>query len=182
MSASESRIDSHRPVPLYLYGAPAEIDRARQLGEFRLRPNGVDDAPDLSPARSILPFGARKTVASGGFLILSLSTVWNEDFFRAVPNVTHCLVINDTEEFGERLHRAVQKTLPQWTGIDAAVAYGKPSPLGAAFTKGAHLASQKEWLFAWRPIRPALSLQPIVIQIGCINILTEIRASAQAGA
>jgi hypothetical protein len=179
MSVSQSRIESHRPVPLYFYGERAEIERARQLGEFRLRPNGVEDASSrVLPTNSILPFGARKKVVPGGFLTLSLSSVWHEKISRTLHNETHCLVINDTEKFGEWLHRIVQKALPQWAGIDAAVTYGKPSPLGAAFTKSVHLASQKEWLFAWRPIRLVLPLQPIVVQMGCIDGLTEVRALA----
>lgn len=183
MSFLNSRSDSQRPVPLYFYGERTEIERARQFGEFCLRPNVVVDALSrVPPASAILPFGVQKKIPSAEFLTLSLSTTWSEKFFRASHDVTHCLVINDTEEFGERLHRAVQKVLPQWAGIDATVAYGKPSPLGAAFTKGADLAAQKEWLFAWRPIHLALSLQlqPIVVQVGCIESLSELRVSARA--
>lgn len=183
MSISGSQSHSHRPTPLYFYGERAGVERARQFGEFCLRASSLDDAPSsLLPARPILPFGARKTSAASRFLTLSMSAVWSEKFVLQAQTVTHCLVINDTEEFGERLHRAVQKALPQWAGIDAAIAYGAPSPLGAAFTKSRHLAPQKEWLFAWRPMRPELPLQPIVIQIGCLDTLTEVRAMAQTGA
>lgn len=182
MSVSDSRIDSHRPVPLYFYGERAEIERARLFGEFYLRPDGADEElSQLSLASSILPFGARNRAAPGGFMTLSLSSVWNEKSLLALHNFTHCLVIRDTEKFGECMHRAVQKMLPQWAGIDAAVTYGRPSALGAAFTKSVHLASQKEWLFAWRPIRLALPLQPIVVQIGCVDSFSEIRALAPLG-
>lgn len=179
MSVSESRTESHRPASLYLYGERDSIDRAHKLGELRLRPNGIDDAiARQSQASQILPFGPRKTAASNGFLVLSLSTVWSETFFQKNATTMRCLVIRNTEEFGERLHRAVAKALPQWAGIDAAVSYGAPSPLGAAFTKERHLSSQKEWLFAWRPVQPSSTLQPIVIQIGSLESLTEVRKSA----
>lgn len=178
MSVSKSRIDSHRPATLYLYGERAAIERARSLGEFRLSPSGDEALSKSLPQNQILPFGPRPSRTSSGFLTLSLSTVWNEHFFHDAHGMTTCLVIRDTEEFGERMHRAVAKALPQWAGIDAAVAYGSPSPLGAAFTKGRHLGPQKEWLFAWRPIQSELSLQPIVVQIGSLDAVTEVREAS----
>ena len=183
MYATESRIDSHRPALLYLYGDAAGIDRAHRFGELRLRPNGVDEpmpwllsglSPGLPLSSQILPFGAKKSVASSGFLILSLSTASTEAFAEKVPGNGSCLVIRDTEAFGERLHRAVAKALPQWAGIDAAVSYGAPSPLGAVFTKERRLSAQKEWLFAWRPVQPSLSLRPLMVQIGSLESFTEV--------
>ena len=175
MSVSKSRIDSHRPAMLFLYGERVAIERTRLLGEFRLSPSGDEPLSKSLSHNQILPFGTRPSMASSGFLTLSLSTVWNEHLFHSAHGMTTCLVVHDTEEFGERLHRAVARALPQWAGIDAAVAYGSPSPLGAAFTKARHLGSQKEWLFAWRPIQPELSLQPIVVQIGSLDKVTEVR-------
>lgn len=181
MAVSETRLDSLRPVTLYYYGERMAIERAQRLGEFRLRPNSIDDTlSSLSPARTILPFRAQETAVVGGFLTMSLSTVWDENLSLIAPEITHCLVINNSEQFGERVHRAVQKILPQWAGIDAAIAYGKPSPLGAVFTKAAHFAAQKEWLFAWRPIHLSLPLQPIVVQIGCIDTLSAVRTLVPA--
>ena len=175
MSASESRIDPHRPAVLYLHGDTTGIDRAHRFGELRLRPNGGEaPLPGQSLASQILPFGAKKSVTSSGFLILSLSTTSNESFAGKGTNSESCLVIRDTEEFGERLHRAVAKVLPQWAGIDAAVSYGPASPLGAVFTKERSLASQREWLFAWRPVQPTLSLQPILVQLGSLESLSEV--------
>ena len=183
MSASNLRLDSHRPALLYLCGDAASIDRAYRLGELRLRPNDVGESlpglsPGLSPgpslARQILPFGSKKSAGSSGFLILSLSTAWNEALAEKGPGSGSCLVIRDTEEFGERLHKAVAKALPQWAGIDAAVTYGAASSLGAVFTKERFFAAQKEWLFAWRPVQPTLSLQSIVVQIGSLESFTEV--------
>lgn len=178
MAVSESRIDSHRPALLYLYGERDDIDRAHRLGELRLRPSQTDPtrAKQISEGQ-ILPFGPRKTVATNDFLVLSLKTVWSETFFIKNQAAMRCLVIRNTEEFGERLHRAVAKVLPQWAGIDAAVAYGAPSPLGAAFTKDHHLSAQKEWLFAWRPMQPTASIQPIVIQVGSLESICDVRES-----
>jgi hypothetical protein len=58
------------------------------------------------------------------------------------------LIIHNTEEFGKRLHRAVQRTLPSWAGINGLVEYSQRAELGAAFTKTRAEAAEPEWLFA----------------------------------
>lgn len=182
MSASP-RVEKNRPATLYFYADRQTAERALQAGEFRLRASGqADPAPGVSPASQILPFGTARTMATAGFLTLSLSTALSEQLKRQDTAGLCCVVIRNTEEFGERLHRAVHKALPQWAGIDAAVAYGAPSALGAAFTRGRHLAGQKEWLFAWRPMQPALSLNPIVVHIGSIASFAELREPEQGSA
>jgi hypothetical protein len=95
--------------------------------------------------------------------------------FDAFSESDSCLVIHDAEEFGERLHRAAEKVLPTWTGIDAAISYGLPSPLGKVFSKAGHHATEREWLFAWRPTQPTAGLSPIVIQIGNMEDIAELR-------
>ena len=177
MTVSKSLPTGRRPDFLYLYGERGSIARAHQLGELRLQPITTDTTySGYAQAGQILPFGKGRPLASTDFLTLTLSSAWNETFFDQSRNIASCLVIRDTEKFGEQLHRAVQKVLPQWAGIDAAVAYGKHSPLGAAFTKGVHLASQEEWLFAWRPIQTPSTLASMVVQIGCMDSFAEVRA------
>lgn len=179
MSASP-RVEKGRPAKLYFYADRHTAERALQTGEFRLRTSGQADAVlGTSPASQILPFGTARTLPTAGFLMLSLSTAPSEKLARPDTAGLCYVVIHNTEEFGERLHRAVHKALPQWAGIDAAVAYGTPSALGAAFTRGRHLSGQKEWLFAWRPMQPALSLNPIVVQIGSIASFAELREPEQ---
>lgn len=147
--------DLPRPRKLYCYAPQASLDRALSQGEFRLMPS-----------------------ASLGFLTLSFSTVLDERLFDAIGVNSSCLVIHDPENFGERLHRATQRILPNWVGIDAAVSYGAASPLGAAFTKEKQLARQKEWLFAWRPMQAGLPLHPVVVSIGNMEEIAELRARA----
>jgi hypothetical protein len=108
-------------------------------------------------------------------LALSLAREWNERLFDLFAGADSCLVIHDTEEFGERIHRAAKRILPSWAGIDAAVSYGSHSPLGAVFSKARCDAAQKEWMFAWRPTQFALSLNPVFIQIGNIEDIAELR-------
>ena len=86
-----------------------------------------------------------------------------------------CLVIHNSEEFGERLHRAVQRTLPSWAGIDGAVEYGVRAALGAAFTKSSAEAEEREWQFAWRAMAPQLSMNPVTVKIGSIESFGELR-------
>lgn len=150
-----SSLDLPRPRKLYRYAPQALLERSLSLGEFR-----------LSPAAAV------------SFLTLNLSCVWDERLFDDFAEANSCLVIHDTESFGERLHRATQRMLPNWAGIDAAVAYGAASPLGAAFTKDKQLARQKEWLFAWRPMQSRMSANPVVVTIGNIESIAELRARA----
>lgn len=150
-----SLLDLPRPRKLYRYAPQAVLERSLSLGEFRLLP-----------------------AAAVSFLTLSLSSIWDERLFTDFADATSCLVIHDPEVFGERLHKAAQRMLPSWAGIDAAVTYGAPSPLGAAFTKDKQLARQKEWLFAWRPMQSTLSVNPVVIEIGNMESIAELRSRA----
>ena len=143
--------DYQRPPTLHRYALRTELEHSLKSGQFRLEPNG-------------------------GFLNLSFSTVWDKRLFDIITPSDACLVIHNTEEFGERLHRAVQRALPNWAGIDGAVEYGSRSPLGAAFTKSAAQAREQEWQFAWRSMSPNASLNPVVVRIGSIEQFAELRA------
>lgn len=166
--------DSPRPARLYLYADRASLERALALGEFRLLPAAPDAGLAGTPTQ-ILPFRPKTSAASGSYLTLRLTQTWDETQFDTDAGRDCCLVIHDAEQFGERLHQAAQRALPNWAGIDAAVSYGVPSPLGAAFTKARQLARQAEWLFAWRPIQPTTAVHPIVIQTGNLEAIAELR-------
>jgi hypothetical protein len=142
--------DYQRPPTLHRYGQRAELELALTAGQFRLVP-------------------------SNHCLTLSFSSVWDPELFDLHAPADSCLVIHNSEEFGERLHRAVQRTLPSWAGIDGAVEYGVRAALGAAFTKSAAEAAEHEWLFAWRAMAPQLSLNPVTIKIGSLESFAELR-------
>jgi len=143
--------DYQRPPTLHSYGMRSDLEQALTAGKFTLLP-------------------------SGGFLSLSFSREWSKNLFEILSPADCCLVIHNTEEFGERLHRAVQRALPNWAGIDGAIEYGVRSPLGAAFSKSAGQAREKEWQFAWRSMSPNASLNPVVVRIGSIEQFAELRA------
>ena len=135
-----------------------------RFGEFRLIP------PAASDGAQILPFGQLANV----FLTLSMTHGWDENLFDVHGNADCCLVVHDTEQFGERVHRAAQRLLPSWAGIDAAVSYGVPSPLGQAFSRPRDRAREREWLFAWRPSQQTLVNNPVTISIGNIEGIAEL--------
>jgi hypothetical protein len=171
-------VDYQRPPKLYQYSSRKTLERSLALGEFYLTPAVPDNAmPRPVVSEQILPFKSarQQNTASQNYLTLSLANAWDESMFEKKPNADCCLIIHDPEEFGERVHRAVRRVLPNWAGIDAAISYGAPSPLGAAFSKSKQCADQKEWLFAWRPVQTTASLHPIVIQIGSIEGIAELR-------
>ena len=142
--------DYKRPPTLHRYAPRAELELALTHGQFRLIP-------------------------SNNCLTLSFSTAWDKSLFDLHSPADSCLVIHNTEEFGERLHRAVQRTLPSWAGIDGAVEYGARAALGAAFTKTAAESHEQEWQFAWRAMAPQMSLNPVTIKIGSIESFAELR-------
>jgi hypothetical protein len=142
--------DYKRPPTLYRYAPRAELELALSAGQFRLVP-------------------------ANQCLTLSFSQAWDKSLFDVLAPADCCLVIHNTEEFGERLHRAVQRTLPSWAGIDGAVEYGVKAALGAAFTKSAAEADEQEWQFAWRAMSPQLSLNPVTVKIGSIDSFAELR-------
>lgn len=144
--------DYQRPPTLHRYAPRAELELSLKLGQFRLVP-------------------------ANQCLTLSFSTVWDKELFQLLAPADSCLIIHNTEEFGERLHRAVQRTLPSWAGIDGAVEYGVRAALGAAFTKTSAEAHEKEWQFAWRAMAPQMSLNPVTIKIGSIESFAELRDS-----
>ncbi len=143
--------DYQRPPTLHRYGMRSELEQALSAGQFRLAP-------------------------SGGFLTLSFSSAWDRDLFDMLGPADSCLVIHNSEEFGERLHRAVQRTLPNWAGIDGPVEYGIRSRLGQAFSAPIAQAREKEWKFAWRSMSPQASLNPVVVRIGSIEQFAELRS------
>lgn len=142
--------DYKRPPTLYRYAPREQLEQALRQGVFRLVP-------------------------TRDFLTLSFSSAWDPALFD--HHGTDCaLVIHNSEEFGERLHRAVQRTLPNWAGIDGPVEYGSRSRLGSAFTRTAEDRGEREWLFAWRPMHGQMSLNPVSVQLGSLEQFAELRA------
>ena len=155
-------IDSKRPSKLYYFSERSALERSLASGEFRLTPPAADVTSHSSAGNP------------GRYLVLGLMQSWDGTLFDNSPQVDSYLVIHDAEEFGERLHRAVQKTLPNWAGIDAATSYGAPSPLGKIFSKLKTQAAENEWRFAWRPMHAGASVHPVVIKIGSIEDIAEL--------
>lgn len=155
-------IDNKRPPKLYYFSEREGLERSLSLGEFRLSP------PQSFPLQT-------PSANDANYLVLSLTQTWDGPLFEGKQSGGSFLIVHDAEEFGERVHRAVQKTLPNWAGIDAAMSYGAPSPLGKIFSYPKDRAGEKEWRFAWRPIQAGLAARPVVIHIGSIADIAELR-------
>ncbi len=155
-------IDSKRPSKLYYFSERNSLERSVARGEFRL----VPPAPDMGLSAS----------NPGNYLALGLMQTWDGTLFDAALGVDSYLLIHDVEDFGERLHQAVQRTLPNWAGIDAAVSYGAPSPLGKVFSKSKAHSKENEWRFAWRPMHAGASVHPVVITMGSIDDIAELHS------
>lgn len=154
-----TNIDNNRPSKLYYFAERDKLERALNQGEFRLAP------PQFPVLAATDPH----------FLSLSLAQKLDGALFEGKSAHGACIVIHDTEAFGERVHRAAQRTLPNWAGIDAAMSYGKPSPLGKLFSKERAHAAESEWRFAWRPMQARGAANPVVIHLGSIADIAELR-------
>ncbi|HEY8608638.1 MAG TPA: hypothetical protein VIM12_16110 [Noviherbaspirillum sp.] len=159
-----------RPATLYRYSRREWLERSLQYGEFRLQPAPSVAAQERSPG---IAFGVPP--AASAYLTLSLAHAWDDALFARFGGDC-CLVIHEPEQFGERIHRAAQRLLPSWAGIDAGISYGVPSPLGAAFTKHREQAAEQEWLFAWRPMQKGLAALAVTLAIGSIEGIAELKA------
>lgn len=157
-------IADKRPPKLYYFSERDNLERSLTLGEFRLAP----------PSRPLLQAAPAN---DANYLILSLAESWDGALFDGKRDGNAYLVVHNAEAFGERLHRAVQKLLPNWAGIDAAISYGAPSPLGRLFSRPRESAGEKEWRFAWRPMQGGLSAQPLLVHMGSIADIAELRTA-----
>lgn len=194
-------IDITRPPKLYRYSERKWLERALELGEFRLRPatdykqQETDAARhddelvriSRSPASSvsitverightIRPVGevVYRSEVGTNYLTICFSKRWDEHLFDDFPDTDACLVIHEVEVFCERLHSAAELALPQWSGIDAAVVYDGKNKLGAVFSKPLQFILQHEWRFAWRPHTSVEQLAPVLLTIGTIADIAEI--------
>lgn len=174
--------ECQRPPKLYLYSERPGLEHSLSLGEFRLRPAAEEVYSGVRKGGAVQPFAsvAAAVASPANYLTLSLTQAWDEALFDEFSGSDCCLIIRDVEQFGERIHRAAAKLLPSWAGIDAAISYGMPSPLGAAFSKSRRAAARREWLFAWRPTQAAMPVHPVVIRIGSIEDIAELRARSRS--
>jgi len=195
-------VDCTRPAKLYRYARSQWLERSLSLGEFRLRP--AAEYGDLlnDPARrddelvrlqstpgecvKIEILGQRRIINPIGpviyrseirtnYVVCCFSRVWDETLFHSFTDADACLVINEVEEFCERMHAAADAHLPGWVGIDGAVTYGGRSALGPVFSKANQFAQQQEWRFAWMPSTPTRALTAKFLNIGSIENLAKIR-------
>jgi len=205
MDPNRLTLDCRRPDRLYRYSTTNLLERSLLLGEFRLTPATryqtlpTDTArhdnelvriqqsdgrhvhiTDVATGRKIVPIGpvTYRSEVHSNYLMLCFSTIWDHRLFRQFPDTDACLIINEVNEFCDRIHTAAEDQLADWAGMDGAATYGAASPLGAVFAKPLKHFEQQEWRFAWLPIKPAKTLQSVYLKIGNIETLAEVRLKA----
>lgn len=194
-------IDLTPPPKLYRYSERKWLERSLEVGEFRLRPASDYKSQESDSARhddelvrinkssansvtitdvlsgqEIKPIGDVVYTSEVGtnYLTLCFSKSWDERLFHEFPDTDSCLVINDVEEFCNRIYLAAELALPQWCGFDTAIVYGGFSQMGSIYSKPIQFNHQHEWRFAWQPPIPTEYLDPITISIGSIADIAEI--------
>jgi hypothetical protein len=189
-----------RPEKIYRYSEHEWLEHALKRGEFRLRPATDyleiekdaarhDDELRKSVGR---PDGSVKVHLEDGtelkgitnfrhirclttnYYVLSFSSSHSEQLYDDFAPADACLIIHAPEEFGERVHVAAQKRLPNWVGADCAVSYGEFSPFGPVYTKPTYFSSQSEWRFSWLPPFAVQGLEPVFIQAGNLESIASI--------
>jgi hypothetical protein len=161
-----------RPPRLYRYSKRPLLERSLEFGEFSLCAATPPGKALFNASNPIMPFGAPQSNST--LLTLSLSSSSDSQLYRRFGDADCCLVIEEPEEFGERLHRAMQRLLPHWTGIDAAISYDTPSALGPIFSRRPAEAGDQEWLFAWRTAHAGLKTPTVCVQIGNLESIARL--------
>jgi len=188
------------PERIYRYSTRHWLQRALELGDFQLVPASEYAKQEHIPARrdqeinrkiqrtdgsvrvwaqdgtEIGPVKNFTVHASTGtdYLMLCFST-WYKDFlFDDFSGSDACLVVSNVSEFSDRIHAAVEQTLPGWVGFDGPVSYGLHSDFGAAFLKSDDYSGQKEWRFVWRPPHPVSKLEYKKIYLGNLEDICEV--------
>ena len=198
-------IDCRRPQKLYRYSNPRWLERSLKLGEFRLRPatdykDLLDDSArnddelvrlqstegkyvkitHVETGQDIKPIGlvSYRSKIHTNYLVSCFSSVWDPCLFDEFSGSDACLVIDNVEEFCERMQSAAEVQLPGWIGVDGAVTYGGSGSLGPVFSKPLAFFRQQEWRFAWMPKDPIRTLDPKLLNVGSIEALAELRLKA----
>lgn len=202
------RIDVARPEYLYRYSKHHHLDTALRDGSFRLSPASVykdlimdaarqDDEQlrnrevaagalsmvNLTTGAAIRPLGQVKFSSriNTNYYVLCLSESPDNHMYELFEKTDACLIIHKPDEFCERLHAVVDKVLPGWRGMDAAVAYGMRSPFGAVFEKDIKYFPQFEWRFAWIPPAAKTDLPYLDVVMGSIETIAEVVPKPQSG-
>jgi hypothetical protein len=194
------------PSKLYRYSEVRWLDASLKAGEFRLRPASdyllmeADRArqdnemirvrtSDRSNVRITLESGQEihstsdltyTTTIQTDYFTLCFSEDWHDDQFKAFSGTDACLVIHHLQVFRERFFAAMENYLPDWGGADGPITYGGRSPLGAMFSKPIEFFPQFEWRFSWVPPQRTAKLEPMVIRIGDLRDIAEIRLRSAA--
>lgn len=193
-------VDYQVPEKIYRYSSKRWLQRAFELGEFKLTPASeyakrehVAARRDEEINREIMfPDGSVKVYTEGGkefksvknftlhastgtdYLTLCFSK-WQRDYlYDEFSGSDSCLVVNDVAAFSNRMHAAVEQILSGWVGFDGPVSYGMRSDFGAAFLKPEAFSIQGEWRFAWHPPQPIQELACKVVRIGNLEDICEL--------
>jgi hypothetical protein len=87
--------------------------------------------------------------------ILCFSYDYDEGLYGEFQGSEACLVVQNVQEFSQRIHDAFAKAMPSYLGIDGRVTYGKhQSSLGVLFSKPKQFTYQREYRFSWIPEKP----------------------------
>jgi len=93
--------------------------------------------------------------------ILCFSYDFDEDLYSEFEGSDSCLVINDPDDFAERIHHSFNIAAPDYIGVDARVTYSMhQSHLGPLFSKPRKYIFQREYRFSWVENNPKRLLKP----------------------
>lgn len=177
----------------------SELDSARQDNELihtETRDSANTTITILKSGKQIKPIGDIKIqkLFQVDSYILCFSYVYDERFYTEFPGTDSCLVIRNTEEFSKRIHTWFSQHFPNFIGIDSRVSYGrKENHLGPLFSKSKQFIFQREYRFAWHPLKSndlidinaiassdenylrKIANKPITISIGNLEDIAEIK-------
>lgn len=146
-----------------------ESDEARQDNELihSKLVSGSSVSITDKDGKSIIPIG-NVTFSSVMFsldsYLLCLSYDYDERFYKWFKDADACLVIENVDEFAQRVYAAFSKAMPSHTGFNGRVTYGNhQSELGVLFSKPKEFLYQREYRFSWIPETSERIISPEII-------------------
>jgi|CXWL01.1.fsa_nt_gi hypothetical protein len=200
---------NHTPEKnLYRYGTFKHLKDAREKGHFLIFPaieyikkeyDAARQDNELAHRESVTPERVTITTKNNVRIIpvgdvtfstlhlpidsyiLCFSYDYDEGLYEEFKGSDACLIIDDVEEFADRLHAAFTKAVPSHCGVNARVSYSKhQNSLGVLFSKPKKYLYQREHRFLWVPENPIHMLEPVAfIKESPENIRTIIPAPVE---
>ncbi len=137
----------------------------------------------LEPVDGIVTVKARSD-----YYVYCMSTVLSPRLFLDFENADACLIVTKPEVFLPRIIAGLEAACTGWLGSEVSVSYidpvNPPRPFWTINVYGSkhfRYAYQKEFRVVWLPPEPVDRLEPVEVELGCLEDCCELAALSSGG-